>query len=460
MTEKEKIDKNKLIKKIKRLVGRIMLAFGTGDWRKGMDLVNQGEELIKKFPGDLPKELEEPHCLLLNQKGTVNILKGYLTRGLEIANELLIVAEKYGRKRHVAKALHLIGNYYRRVGDLDEALAYIDRAIVLLKEISNDKDVTSLINRYNGYNDAMEIAIEKDDIKLARKYFERLEEIHELDPEDIVLNNWYKIGKASFLQSSKRSRDKVKAEELFKEIIEDSFAPSIHKIRALVGLCELLLVELRTTGEMEVIFEMKPFLEKLIDLSQQWESDYHLAEAYVLQGKLSLLTFDIKTARRFLMQAHRIAERRGYKGVAEEIASLQDDLKGKLDTWERLKETNAPLSERIKLARLDDHIDGQFRTKIMKMERVEQKEVTVYKDLKTCVVCKGNAGGFNIYVCPKCNSIYCKGCAKAVVEIENACWTCESPIDVTRPSKPFEQEEEEIIIEGKSEKKAPKGEPK
>ena len=69
------------------------------------------------------------------------------------------------------------------------------------------------------------------------------------------------------------------------------------------------------------------------------------------------------------------------------------------------------------------------------------------------MVCKGNAGGFNIYVCPTCNSIYCRTCAEAVVEMDNACWTCESPIDEARPSKPFEQEEEEISIETKDGKK-------
>ncbi len=458
MTEKEKTETDKLIKKIKRMAGKAMLASNIGQFDKGLKIIKQGEELIRNFQGNLPKELEDPHCWLIKTKGDIIANRGYLTRRLEIANELLTVAEKYGIKKHVAHGLHQIGFYYWRSGNLDEALMHYDRAI--MENNIKNMDIDSRILKIKTHSDAMRVAIDKGDLELARKYFERLEVIYEQKPGDSILNYQYKCCKALILQTSMRSRDKAKAEELFNEVIEAKTAISYHKISALVGLCELLLVELRMTGEMDVISEIKPLLEKLIEIAQQWESDLYLMEAYIIQGKLALLTFDTKTARRVLIQAQRIAERRGFNGVAEEIASLHENLKGKLDEWERLKEINAPLSERIELARLDEHFKGQFRKKIMRMERVAEQEITVYKESQSCLVCKGSAGGFNIYVCPQCNSIYCKGCAKAVVEIENACWMCESPIDVTRPSKPFEQEEEEIIIEEKSDKKAPKGEPK
>ncbi|GAH42190.1 unnamed protein product, partial [marine sediment metagenome] len=341
-------------------------------------------------------------------------------------------------------------------GDLDEALRYYNRAMMIMEEISDNNDPTALLFRIALHFRVMEVAIDKKDAELARKHFERVEKIYEQKPEDLALKCYYKIGKASFLQASKRARDWVKAEELFKEVIESELGLFPLKTLALFGLCELLLVELKMTGEMDVINEVKPLIEKLIDIAQQWKSDSYLIEAFILQGKMALLTFDIKTARRFLIQAQRIAESRGYKGFADEIARLRLDLKGKLDAWERLKETNAPLSERIELAQLDDHTTGQFRKRIARMERVEQKEVTVYKDLKTCLVCKGDVEGFNVFICPQCDSIYCRTCAEAVIEIENACWTCESAIDMSRPSKPFEQEEEEITSEEKSETKAPK----
>jgi hypothetical protein len=44
----------------------------------------------------------------------------------------------------------------------------------------------------------------------------------------------------------------------------------------------------------------------------------------------------------------------------------------KKDTWEQMEKSNAPLSERMELARLDDHLKGKFRMRMMKMERVDE----------------------------------------------------------------------------------------
>ncbi len=460
MKEKEKTETDKLIKKIKRMAGRAAGSFNAGEWDKGLRILKQGEDLIKSFQGDLPKELEDPHCKFLHLKWSIIYNRGYITRAFEIAKEHLTVAENYGIKFHVGLAIGQIGNFYWRNGELDKALLYIGRAIKLAEESSSNDDSFSLFSLINGFSAAMRIALEKDDLDLARNYFNDLEGLYEQRSKDGVLTNQYKYNKALLLQSSMRARDRVKAEKLFKEVSESEISMGFHKIRALVGLCQLLLVELRITGDMDVINELNPLLEKLIDLAQQWDSDMYLMEAYMIQGKLALLKFDMKAAQRILIQAQRIAERRGFKGIADEIVRLHEELKGKLDKWESLKEINAPLSERIELARLNEHVNGQFMKKITKMERVAEEEVTVYKDLKTCLICKGSVGGFNIYVCPTCSSIYCKTCAEAVIEIENACWTCESSIDEARPSKPFEQEEE-IIIEGKDSKKSvEKGVPK
>jgi len=456
MMEKEKIETDKVIKNIKRMAGRATGLFGIGEWDKGWEIIEQGEESIRNFPENLPRELEESHCRLLYTKGMLAITRGYLTLCFDTVNEFLTVAENYGIKKHVANAFNQMAIYYWRSGDLDRALEYCDRSIMLIEETcSNKKDLNSLFYRINASSVAMRIAIDKGILELARKYFEHLEKIYELSTEPLlypIVDLQYKYNKGRILQLSMRARDRAMAEELFEEVIESENGLAFHKIEAFIGLCELLLVELKITGEIDVVNELKPQLEKLTVFALELKSYRYLTEAYILQSKLALLTFDMKAARRFLIQAQRIAENHGFKGVAVEVARLHEDLTGKLDTWERLEKTNAPLSERIELAGIDVHLKGQFRRRIMKLERVEQKEVTVYKDLRTCVVCKGNARGFDIYVCPQCSSIYCKGCAKAIVEIENACWTCESSIDVTRPSKPFEQEKE-IIIEKKDGKK-------
>ncbi|MFX0104572.1 MAG: hypothetical protein ACFE75_03665 [Candidatus Hodarchaeota archaeon] len=433
MKEEKNVKVDKVIKRIKRMAGRATLMYGVAEWDKCLEIIKQGEDLIRSFPGNLPKELEEPHCWLLIQKMNIAVNRGYLSHGFEITNELLTVAEKYGIKKNIVIAFNNLGTYYWKIGEYDKSLAYIDRGLMLIDEVGEVRDWASIVAHINMISLAMNVAIDKVDLELARKYFNNIKDILALKPEDSVLNIIYKLNEARFLQTSKRFRDKVRAEELYKKVIEGPFTNNVLKLEALVGLCESLLIELIISNEVDIVNEMKPYIEQLINLSQQWESDYYLMEAYILKGKLALLIFEIKTARRILIQAQRIAERRGFKDVAVEIGYLHEDLKGKLETWKQLKIMDAPLSERIELAGLDNLAKGQFRKKIRRMERVTEEEVIVYKDSHLCLVCKGNVGGFNVFICQQCKSIYCRSCAKAVIEIENACWTCENPIDISKP---------------------------
>lgn len=76
-----------------------------------------------------------------------------------------------------------------------------------------------------------------------------------------------------------------------------------------------------------------------------------------------------------------------------------------------------------------------------KPERVSEEEVTVSKEKKICLVCKGKISGLN-FMCTDCGTFYCTKCSNALSDIENVCWACNTPIDISKPSTPFESEEE------------------
>jgi tetratricopeptide (TPR) repeat protein len=456
MIQEDKIETDKLIKKIKRLAGRALLTSAVGKWNETMEIIKNGNDLINLFQGNLPKELEDAHCNLLYAKSSVHVKKGLLGLLLKQANEYIEIARSYNNKMHIAISTYLFGNYYWRTGDLDRAFEYIESAIALIEDCYNNDNHFPVYWITEIYYHAIEIGVERKEHEQARKYLERLREIYKLKPNDHVLRNMYKLCKANYLRSSKRVRDRAKAEELFKEVCKAKMIFDWFLTTALVRRCELLLLELKLTDEIEIIDEIKPLLKDLIDIAQERESDYLLMQTYVIQGKLALLTFDMKMARRFLVQGQRIAERRRYKSFADKIARLHKNLKGELDQWEQLKQSNAPFSERIKLARLDEDLSGQLIKRKVDMEQVIEKKVTIYDELKICMVCKGSAVGFNIYICPQCSSIYCKGCAEAVIEIENACWICELPIDESRPSQLIEKEEEKTKFDAKKSKRTPK----
>lgn len=88
-------------------------------------------------------------------------------------------------------------------------------------------------------------------------------------------------------------------------------------------------------------------------------------------------------------------------------------------------------------------------------KKVTEEEITISKEKKICVVCKGKLER-KMYICPDCNTFYCNKCSDSLVDLENMCWVCNSPFDEFKPITPFKKEKEAEIVEIKSSEKTPK----
>ena len=77
--------------------------------------------------------------------------------------------------------------------------------------------------------------------------------------------------------------------------------------------------------------------------------------------------------------------------------------------------------------------------------QITEEEVSISKEKKICLVCKGKLGGLN-YLCAECGAFYCVNCSEALSNAENACWVCSKPFDESKPSKPYKDEKEDNKI--------------
>ena len=67
-------------------------------------------------------------------------------------------------------------------------------------------------------------------------------------------------------------------------------------------------------------------------------------------------------------------------------------------------------------------------------QKVTEEEVSISKEKRTCLVCKGKVGRYN-FICNDCGAFYCENCARTLTDLENACWVCETPFDESKPVK-------------------------
>ena len=111
-------------------------------------------------------------------------------------------------------------------------------------------------------------------------------------------------------------------------------------------------------------------------------------------------------------------------------------------------ELNAPMSDRMELARLDEKIVKLIQKQPV---QVSEEKVAITKETKICLVCRGVVFGFS-YIC-KCGANYCENCARALTNLENVCWACDDPIDYSKPVKKFMEEGKTFRVQKKTKKK-------
>jgi hypothetical protein len=91
---------------------------------------------------------------------------------------------------------------------------------------------------------------------------------------------------------------------------------------------------------------------------------------------------------------------------------------------------------------------------LIRRAEITEEEISISKEKKICLVCKGKLSGFNLaFICSGCDTLYCEKCARTLSTLENACWVCDIPFDESKPVKLPEEAVEEILVEEGIQKK-------
>ncbi len=390
----------------------------------------------------IAKEINWKHFIALGLQfmGMIFSAKGDIDRSIKFYEQSLAIFIELNNKNWISNTINNLALTYRLTGDLNKTLEYLEQGLVLLREVGNTRNICV------AQSNIIEISIETGDLERASKNLYLLEQLNN-QMEDIYVDRLYRFVKALLLKTSLRAPNRGEAEVILKQILDEEVDDYEINVQVLFNLCELLLIEVRMLNDLELLGELELLVAQLLTLAEKSHSYHLLTEIYFLKGKLALLTLDMKKARKFLTQAQRIADRWGYNQLATKISLEHDKLRNQLSMWNDLKEEEISLSERIKLAGMDEQMEHLLQNRAILTSQVKEEQITVHKERKTCIVCKGDISGY-MYACT-CDALYCGKCAQAITEIENICWVCNTPIDIAKPIKPYKKDEieEKDVIE-------------
>ncbi|MFX1380643.1 MAG: hypothetical protein ACFFA4_16290 [Promethearchaeota archaeon] len=324
-----------------------------GRWKlnESYNVIKQCENLIKSLIEESPTEILVRKSILIRLEGEIYRFKGDINQCLKCEKQSLILAEKLNDKGLIVACLYNLSMIYKEISDYSSALECIDRSL----EFFDDKSLDIDLKAYT-LNDAVEILTSKGELERAQKYLQRLKKLNnEEDSKDV--NTIYCLSKALTLKATLQIPNLRKAEEVLKQILNGEIFYFEYRLKILIHLCDLLLIELRMTNSIELLNEIQSYINQIINISKNQQSYWMLTEIYLFRAKLKLIIFKFEEAHRLLTKAYDVAEKSGQTRLAKRIMNEQFELSNNFMKWEKLKASKAKISERMDLACIDEQIE-------------------------------------------------------------------------------------------------------
>ncbi len=309
---------------------------------------NQAIDYLKRCL-DIEKILPQTKVDALYNLGVIYFWKGNFDQSLKYCEKSLKIAEEIDRKNYIAMSLNTIGGIYQLKGEIKKAKEYHIRSL----SIGENQRLPLVIGL--ALQSLLIIAVlGESNLEEAMKLTNRIRAFSEEFEKSKFLNHNYLLGKAMIaLKLKSRIQDRAEAELLLKRILTDKISHPPTHIWAIIFLCEFLLEELKISGNLTVLDELNPLVNRLLNISEKTHSYIWLVQAKLIQSKLALIQMDFRKAKLFLAQAQQIAESNDLVVYAQIISNDHDHLLEQQDMWEHLKKTKAPMADRIDLASFD-----------------------------------------------------------------------------------------------------------
>ncbi|MHA1911141.1 MAG: tetratricopeptide repeat protein, partial [Candidatus Kariarchaeaceae archaeon] len=305
---------------------------------------------------------------LLNNIGVLYRMKGELDKALDYYGKSLVIREKLGNIKSIAGSLSNIGELHHEKGELEKAIELQKQSLVLREELGNKLETASSLYRL------LRVSIDLGEIQQAKGYLIKLHQLTE-NEENIQLDLQSRLAEALILKTSRRRKNLTKAEAILEEIVEEEIIFHDFTVHALINLSELLIEELITTGEEEILEEVEKLVEQLVGIAKEQQSFTLLTETYWLKAQLALVRLNITEARSYLSQAEIIAEEKGLERLARKISSEHDQLLDQLDQWEKLIAEDASIAERVKVANLEELMGWMARKREIIIDEKEDEPI-------------------------------------------------------------------------------------
>ena len=284
----------------------------------------------------------------------ISWVKGDIDKVLKIQLQKLEDIRKPYDKYYSAIVLSLLGDSYYQKGNLTEATAYYKESLEVRESYGAYSQVAE------NYLQIIIVNLEQNQQEKATEYYEQLKELKESVDEDAV-NQIFSLSKALFLRSYIDKESKKKAKQILIDLIDQDITYYQTTERAYLYLCDILLEEIRTSNDLQLLDELREYTKRLALIATMQDSHLLLIELYFLQSKMFLLELKVEEALELLELAQDMARGKGLVRLEILLSNEYDTLLNQLDVWEDFTSHLHTLEERFEYTHIEILLNNMIR---------------------------------------------------------------------------------------------------
>ncbi|OLS16908.1 MAG: hypothetical protein HeimC3_37850 [Candidatus Heimdallarchaeota archaeon LC_3] len=263
-----------------------------------------------------------------------------------------------------------MGKIYHRKGDLKRAYHYLSECLKLREDIREG----GIENLSRILFELIHLSSDMDSPAQVQKYLNQLNSLNDLATNPLTTKR-YLVAEAFVIKQETRLHQRMKAYDLFRKILNENIEDYDLTVFAILNLCELLVLEIDSTGEQEPLRELETLLQQLVELGYKNQAYDLVIEVLLLQSKVSLIEKNVEKGKSFLEQAMIMAKDKDLSYVISKITQTQENLNTEVENWVNLADKHQVERQRRETDELKKLISGTLQNVLT------QEPSQIYGDL-------------------------------------------------------------------------------
>ena len=251
---------------------------------------------------------------------------------------------------NAAIAISNFGEFEWDAGNRSAAIAHLETNLKMIKPLGNQFRISESLKTLVYYH------VYSGNLDEAKNYYDELAEINKLT--DIKsIDTLTRYAEALLFKFHMRNKFKIKAKDIFEELLQDHELIFDLRFRITLELCELLIAELVSYGEEVVLIEIEGYVNGLYEIAQPNQQFLYLIDVLLLKSKLALLESNFKVAHKLIVQAELLASEKGLILLQSKAEKHQKNLQNDFSKWENMIRDGSSLSQRLKQSHIHEYLE-------------------------------------------------------------------------------------------------------